>query len=415
VTWIRRIFIHNWPLKLAAIVLASMLYAGLVVSQSVQEYPGTVPITPLNIPSNASLGSTLDKLQVTQIRYVSARDASAPAAANSFEATIDLANVDPNSGRPVYVPIHVTSVDPRFTVVSYEPPGINIQLDPLKDKANVPVRVIQGTIPAGLDVRPPIVDPKTVTVRGPASVVGQVVEVLATVVIEPSGLNVDRQVDLVPVDDTGNRVTPVDVTPATAHVQIAVFSNLRSRPLPVTPVVSGSPAAGYQVTGVTVEPLLVSVEGDADLILGLTQANTEQIVVSGATQDVAKDVALSLPDGVLAVGGDTTVHVTIAIAPISGTRTFDAGIVASGARADLLYSFSVNHALATAGGPLADLERLDAAKFVLTSPVGGLAPGTHQVKLEANLPIGLGIVTIDPPTITVTISGPGAASPSAVP
>jgi YbbR domain-containing protein len=413
VSRIGRIIFHNWPLKLAAVVLATMLYAGLVVSSSVQEFPGGVQITPENIPSDASLGMNLP--QVSKIRYLAVGDASARAAPDSFNATIDLANVDPDALAPTYVQIRVRSVDPRFTVVDYEPKGINVQLDPVTVKENVPVNVAQGTAPAGLDVRPPVVTPATVSVRGPASAVNRVVAVRADVVIQPNGLDVDRDVDLIPIDALGDRVTPIQVTPATAHVQIAVFSNLESRPLPVTPAVSGDPAEGYEITGVTVDPPLVSVEGEADQIVGLTQANTEQIVVSGVTQDIIKDVALSLPDGVLPVGGSVTVRVTITIRPIQGTRTFDAGVVLLGRQANLQYVLSVDHAMATAGGPLADLERIDAATFVLTAPVGGLGPGSHEVALEANLPIGLGIVTIDPPTITVTISAPPSTAPSSGP
>jgi YbbR domain-containing protein len=413
VSRIVRIVFHNWPLKLAAVILASMLYAGLVVSQSVQEYTNGVVVTAQNIPSNASLGKKPP--DVTKIRYIAVGDASARAAPDSFLATIDLGKVDPNAGVPTYVPIRVQSVDPRFTVVDFDPKGVNVQLDPVKVKPNVPVRVVQGSIPPGLDVRPPVVDPKVVTVRGPASVVDRVVEVRAEVIIEPNGLDVNSNIDLIPVDAIGNRLTPVDVIPATAHVLIPVFRHLESRPLPVTPVVSGIPAAGFEVTAVSVDPPLVSVEGDADQIVGLSQANTDQIVISGVTQDVVKDVGLSLPDGVLPVGGDVSVHVTITIQPIVGTRTFDAGISLSGARADLLYSLSVNHALATAGGPLADLERLDAATFVLTAPVGGLGVGSHLIKLEANLPIGLGIVTIEPTDVIVTIAAPPSTAPSAGP
>ena len=239
--------------------------------------------------------------------------------------------MDPEGG-PTFVPIKVESVDARFTVVDYEPRVISVSLDPLKVRDGIRVNVIQGTTPEGLDIRPTVVTPATVSVRGPASVVDRVTEVQATVVIEPSGLDVDRDVDLIPVDALGDRVTPVDVEPTTAHVRIAVFSNLRSRPLPVTPVLSGSPAGGYRVEAIAVIPLLVSVEGEADQILGLTEAPTEAIQVSGATQDVVKDVALSLPQGVLPVGGDITVRVTVTIRPISATRAFDAAIEIGGRR-----------------------------------------------------------------------------------
>ena len=70
----------------------------------------------------------------------------------------------------------------------------------------------------------------------------------------PTGLDIDQDVELIPVDNVGDRLTPVDVEPPTAHVTIAVFKQTESRPLPVTPVVSGAPAAGYEVTGIAVEP-----------------------------------------------------------------------------------------------------------------------------------------------------------------
>jgi YbbR domain-containing protein len=410
VSRIGRLLFHNWPLKLAAIALASMLYAGLVISQSAQELPGGIRVDILNLPANSSLVQTPP--QVTRIRYVAISDPTARATPDSFRATIDLKDVDPAAG-PTVVPIRVESVDPRFTALSWDPPSVQIRLDPLRDKV-VKVNVVTGPIPAKLQVRPAVVTPATVTVRGPASVIDRVASARADVTIEPSGLNVDRDVDLVPVDDVGNRVTPVNVDPSTAHVQIAVLSEPQTHTVPVNPNVTGTQAAGYEVVSVAVDPAVVTLQLDANQVAAVPAADTAPISISGATQDVEADVGLALPLGVVGLEG-TTVHVTVTIRPIASTRTFDAGIVLSGARTDLLYSLSVNHALATVGGPLAELQRLDGAAFVLTAPVGGLGPGTHDVTLEANLPIGLTMVGIEPPKITVTVSVPPSAAPSTGP
>ena len=407
---IGRLLFHNWPLKLAAIVLASMLYAGLVISQSAQELPGSIRVDALNQPADASLVQTLP--QVTRIRYVAISDPTARATPQSFQATVDLKDVNPLAG-PTVVPIRVESVDPRFTVLSWDPPSVQIRLDPLRTKV-VKVNVVTGPTPANLEVRPAVVTPESVTVRGPASVIDRVTSARADVTIEPSGLNVDRDVDLIPVDDVGNRVTPVNVDPSTAHVQIAVLSEPQTHTVPVNPNVTGTQAAGYEVVSVAVDPAVVTLQLDANQVAAVPAADTAPISISGATQDVEADVGLALPLGVVGLEG-TTVHVTVTIRAIASTRTFDAGIAPSGARSDLLYSLSVNHALATVGGPLAELQRLDGAAFVLTAPVGGLAPGTHEVTLEANLPIGLTMVGIEPPKITVTVSVPPSAAPSTGP
>jgi YbbR domain-containing protein len=404
--------IHNWPLKLAAIVLATMLYGGFVLSQSVQEFPGSVLVRPINVPTDAFYGT--NPPQVTSIRYVAVGDASARASADSFQATIDFADVDPEAG-PVYVPIHVESVDPRFTVVSWEPPGVTVALDPLKLRTGIGVRVVQGPTPEDLDVRPAVVTPRTVSIRGPASVVDRVDRVEANVVIEPSGLSVDRDVELIPVDALGDRVTPVDVEPATAHIRIDVLNNLRSRPLPIAPVLSGAPAGGYEITSITVDPLLVTVEGEADTLLNLSSAPTAPVSISGATRNVVQNVALALPEGVLPVGGELTVRVTVTIRAISTTRTYDAAVVLAGVDAGFDYRLSFSHALATVGGPLADLDRLDGAAFILVADVGSLGPGTHQVKLTASLAVGLTLNTVEPAEVTVTIAPLPSPSPSASP
>ena len=405
--------VHNWPLKLAAIVLATLLYAGFVISQSVQEFTGSVQITAVNQPADAFLTASLP--QVTSIRYISLGDASARASAQSFLATVDLANVDPDAG-PTFVPVHVESRDARFQVVSWEPPEVQVTLDPVKTRTGIPVRVVPSPTPSGLDVREAVVEPDTASVTGLASVVDLVVEVQANVTIEPSGLDVDRDVELIPVDAVGNRLTPVDVEPPTAHVRIAVFRDTESRPLPVTPVISGAPADGYEVAGITVDPLIVSVEGEADTILGLTEAPTEPVSVSGATQNVVQTVGLSLPEGVQPAGGeDVTVRVTVTIRPVAANRSFDAGIIPSGTQVGLDYQLSTGHAIAQVSGSVADLDRLDAAEFTLLAQVGGLPPGVHVVTLTANLPIGLTLVSVTPPTVTVTIRANASPSPAALP
>ena len=47
---------------------------------------------------------------------------------------------------------------------------------------------------------------------------------------------------------------------------------------------------------------------------------------------------------------------------------------------------------------------MESAEFELLAPVGGLGPGTHEVTLTANLPVGLTLVSVEPATVTVTIA-----------
>jgi YbbR domain-containing protein len=402
-----RAIVYNWPLKLAAIALATLLYAGLVVSQTTFELPTAIQITPLHQPATAVILGNLPP--VTRIRYIVNGDPGAPPTPASFRATIDLAGVDPKAGS-TYVRVDVVSVDNRFLVVDYEPRGINVQLDPLRSKS-VPVRVRTNTPPANLDVRPPVIDPTSVTVSGPDSVVRLVVAAQANVVIDPSGIDVNQDVPLIPVDILGNELRPVEVTPETARIRIAVLSNRVTRLLTVNPNIVGSPPSGYVIQSTVVQPAVILVEADADKLGLLAKADTQPIPIGAVTGNLSVEVGFALPADVLPVGR-ATVHVTVTIKPETGTRTFDAGLVLVGQRTDLAYALSTGHILVTIGGAVADLDRLDASAFTVNLDVGALTAGIHELQPAPNLQAGLRTLSVEPAKVTVSVTSVGSPSPS---
>lgn len=398
---------HNWPLKLAAIVLATLLYAGLVLSRDADSFTGSVQVLPTKLPEGTVLVTNLEP--VTLVRYLRSGDGNSVVTPDSFSATVDLSGVDPDAG-PTFVPIEVVAVNPALGVVSWEPAGLNVQLDRIVSKT-VPVQVIEGPPPENLEVRDPVVDPETVVVRGPDSAVSQVVAARADVAIDPSGIDFDRDVELIPVDALGNAVLEVDVEPALAHVTILVLTDSTTKSVAVNPIVTGTPATGFEVESVTVEPALVTVEGDADQVAAIVRADTQPISISGATEGVSVPAELALPEGVLPLG-DGTVQVTITLRTVTVTRNLDAAVVPAGEAAGLIYELSVASTLVTVGGSPADLNRIDASTFTVSADVTGLPPGTHEVELEATLPSGVRLVAINPPTVTVTITSPPLASAS---
>ena len=139
---------------------------------------------------------------------------------------------------------------------------------------------------------------------GPESVVAKVVAARADVLIQPTGLDVDQDAQLVPVDQLGNALRSLEVTPPTARVVIPVFSDRQSRTLPVNPIITGTPAAGFEVESVTVDPQVALVAGDADQLAALTRVDTAPIPMTGVSANETVTVDLALPAGVVAVGSE---------------------------------------------------------------------------------------------------------------
>lgn len=404
-TRILGVVVHNWPLKLAAIGLASLLYGGLVLSQSTLEFKGDVPVSVEGQPADTFLLTALEP--VTVIRYF------APSGVRpitvTFTATIDLSDVKPGAGRQL-VPIVVTSLDERITVLGSDPDVMTVELDSLETRT-VPVVVRRGTVPGGLELGDTTVAPSDVAVSGPSSVIERVVAAQADVAIQPGGIDIDQDVRLVAVDQLGDAVSPVNVQPATARVNIPVFSDRQSRTLPVSPVITGTPAAGFEIASVTVDPSAVTVEGDADQLVDLERIDTAAIPVSGLSADRTLDVDLVLPAGVVALDR-TTVGVTITLRPVTATRSFEVGLRLVGVDPGLRYAVGVDRVLITVGGSVADLDRLTGSSLIADLDVAGLAAGTREVTVSADLPSGVTFVTASPGKVSVVIS---AAPPSASP
>ena len=412
------LLVHNWPLKLGAVAFATFLYAGLIVSSSAALFEGSVPIETSGLSSSVTILSDLGA--VREIRYFAPEDLGLRVDSSSFRATVDLSSVEPTGGR-TSVAVRVTAVDQRIQILDYEPRQITVQLDAVISRT-VPIRAVFGPIPTNLDVGEPELSVTETTVEGPASIVSRVVEAQARITLDASGIDINRVVDLLPVDAAGEPLDLGDLAPATVRVRLAIFTDRQTRSLPVRPVVVGTPAVGFEVASVSVDPLVVSIEGDADNIAPLQFADTAPVTITGASSKVTVETPLALPDGVLAPGL-ATVRVTITLRPITATRTFNAGLILVGARADRVYILSTDRVLVTIGGPVADLDRLSGSVLVLTLDVTGLDAGTHGVSVGANLVTGLTLIGASPNPVSVTIgliatpipSPNPSPTPSAVP
>jgi YbbR domain-containing protein len=405
VTRVIGVILHNWPLKLAAVGLATLLYGGLVLSQSSATLTGVVPVDVRNQPPDTFLLQSIRP--VTEIRYFT--PANVRPIESDFEAWVDLADVDPNGG-PVSLPVHLESIDPRVRVLGFEPQNVTVDLDKLSDKV-VPVQVDHGEAPPTMTLGDETIDPTEVHVIGPATVLERVTAARASVVIQSSGIDVDQDVELVAVDSVGDAVPQVNVDPASAHVTIPVFSNRQSKTLPVRPQVTGTPAGGFEISSVTVTPPIVTVEGDADDLQTLTGIDTEPIPIGGFSETKTVDVPLALPTSVIALDAQT-VTVTIDIRAVTGTRTFEVGVRIIGAQPGFDYDVGVDRVLLTVGGNPVDLDRIIGSTLAADLDVTSLVAGTTDVNVGATLPANVTLVAASPPQVPVTVTARPTASPS---
>ena len=402
--------VYNWPLKLMAIALASLLYAGLVISQNAQSRDVSVTIQGTGQPAKTILIGSLG--EVSEIRYFVTDQSNVTITSANFTATVDLLRIQPGP-EAQSVKVVVESADPRIQVLSATPEFVSVRLENVVS-SDVPVVVLPGPVPEGLDVKPPVPSLSTATVLGAASDVARVTAVRAVIPVDASGIDVDRAFALSPVDGLGEPVRGVEVDPVSVRVTMVIFKDRRTESVPIVPAIVGNLAPGFEVVSVSVSAPLVSLQGDAADLANIATALTQPISIEGRTADLDATVGFDLPRGVSAVN-PLTVLVHVSVRAITESRSFTAGIVLAGARADRTYTLSVQQALLTIGGSPGDLDRLSGATLALTANVAGLDIGVHQVQLTITVQAGLTVLAISPATVTITI-GPadgGSALPSA--
>src|SRR4051794_15800006 len=140
--------VYNWPLKLMAVALAALLYAGLVVSQNTQSHDVIVPIEGANQPAGTILIGSLG--EVSEIRYFVTDQSNVTISSSNFSAHVDLAQVQPGPAAQS-VRVTVESADPRIQVLSQTPAFVSVKLEKVEPKV-VPVVVVPGPVPSGLDI-----------------------------------------------------------------------------------------------------------------------------------------------------------------------------------------------------------------------------------------------------------------------
>jgi YbbR domain-containing protein len=405
---IGRSIVHNWPLKLAAIVVATLLYAGLVASQDSSTYPGPITVLPDNKPADTVITNQLKDIE--QIRYLAPADAPR-LTGDDFKATVDLANAKAD-GEAASYRVTVTAVDPRVTILDFRPRSIQVVLDVLASKT-LEVTVDTGTPPAGLEIGEVTVDPPQVLVAGPSGAVNRVAQVKVVAAIDSSGIDIDRDFQPRAVDADGEVVQGVELAPPTVHVTIPVYTNKESRTVPVNPLVTGNPAAGFRIAAVAVDPLVVAVEGDGEQLADLAAADTMPVSIAGATRTISTEVALALPAGV--TSSTPAVQVVVTIEPVTETRSFVAGLQLFGQKPGVTYAMSPLTVLLTLFGTTADLDTLGAVPIVVALNVADLEPGTHSVKVVPSLPSGVTVAAISPESVTVTVEEIPTPTPAPTP
>ena len=412
-----RFLLRNWHLKLSAVLLSTVLYTGLVFSGSFSEDSLSIRLIGINAPDSSIVLS--GDLGLVEVRYRTSNELTATVSEQAFTATVDLSQYDmERAPEPQVLDVDVESLFEGVDILGVTPGSVRVAIDRVEVRT-VPVEVDTGEVPEGLEIDDPVVSAEEVQVRGPASVVRTVDRARALVRIDASAIDINEPVDLVAVDVQGQPVGTglIDIEPETVSVQIDVRETETTQTVPVRPEIAGTPAPGFALSSLSVEPATVTLRGLPADLAGVDAVLTEPLSIDGASADQSFEAALVLPEGTELADGssEALATVTATIVPSVSSRTFVVGVVCTGAGNNACLS-SLDQITLTLSGPGGALAALGADDLTPALNVSGLTPGTHDVTPTVPaLPDGVELLEVVPGSVSVTIQAPATPAPSPTP
>ncbi len=393
-----------------ALLLATVVW---VVAIYEQDPPHTdtfsgVPITYENIRDDLVLvGTPADQASLT-VRAPRSHWTASNVSASNMEATVDLQGL----GVGVHnVAVRARSLDKMTLIESCSPTQVVVRLEErVRREFEVRAEVADPeTVPPGYAMVEPKASPEKVIVSGPRSLVELVSEVRARVWLRSSKVPVEAPVGLVALDAEGQPVSGVTLSPEAATVQLGVEPLAEFRDVTVRADVPGSPAAGYWVSAVNVEPATVTVQGRPEIIRQMASViSTAPVDVTGVNESFSRRVSLELPEGVTVYGdpGGRTVLVKVEVTPVIGGKTVQPAVQWEGLRSGYVLHLSPDTVDVILSGPLPELQALQIEDVRVVVSLFGLGSGRFQVVPRVELPDGsnLKVERFAPDTVEVIIT-----------
>lgn len=296
------------------------------------------------------------------------------------------------------------------SVVSVKPSKIKLRLDNLQDK-QVPVVVsLSGRVREGMMALTPVVKPSQVTLRGGESVLASIQRAQVVLELKEAAQSISQTLPVRVCDQAGNPIPGVEPYPASVEVLVPVIREQPSKMVAVQPNLTGSPARGYQLAQVEVEPAMVKVFAPPEVLARIDRLAAGPLSIQGLQQSVELAASLVLPAGVEAVEpAQVLLRIRVEPGAESPYRTLTVGVQVDNLGTGLECTLQPPEVAVVVTGPPDRLAGLTESDLRVSIDLAGRGAGEHRLAAGVSVPAGISVVQVDPAEVTVKIRAAPAA------
>ena len=196
----------------------------------------------------------------------------------------------------------------------------------------------------------------------------------------------------------------VQVAPATLPI---AFENSIVRVVKIRPSIEGSPAPGYEVGSIDVDPATVEVVGPESSLRGLDEAMTEPVSVADATRPVREVVTIGVADPAVRLRTPQTADITVQIIPGASSRLLrGVPVRVSNLGPGLRGRLAPTVVVVTVRGTESAVESLTVQSVEAYVDARDLAAGEHSAEVKVRAGPGLTIEGVAPSSVRLRIGKP---------
>src|SRR5579872_672445 len=380
------------------LAVALWLYITEKENPAVLDYGQALPITVQNLSGAFTLTNSPGTVSL-RIRVDNPNVLVTP---SNFRVYVNLIGKGPGVYRAV--PVQVETTTSGIHVVQVTPSTVDIAIEK-EVTANIPVHVgLEHTVPVGYTLLPPQLNPTTLQISGPASIVSQVTR--ASVGLDLRNIRSTIQISEKPllVDNQGLSVagsSTLIVSPPIVTITAPIRALQSYKTMPLLVPLRGQPKPGYGIGAESVQPAEITAQGSPTRLTKVSTVSTYPISLSHRGAGTFKQrVGIQLPKGV--TSSTRSAIVTVQLIPVASSSSIQVGVAPEFVQRGLTARVGPASVFVTVVGPASKLASAGGSMRAVLN-LAGYGVGTFQLAPTIEAPRGLTVGEVNPPLVTVTI------------
>jgi len=199
-------------------------------------------------------------------------------------------------------------------------------------------------------------------------------------------------------------ITPLEIHTTPNQINLA-FERKTIKRIPLEPVVRGTPAEGYEISGTFLSPNFVTVEGPESVLDSISSFKTTSVDLDGHSDNFSVQVGVENSNKFVHVL-NSDVRLSLSIAKIMVVRTVQNVTILLAECADNLTAVpNVQAGSIKLEVNSRRADTIQASSMKLVAEMGSIKePGTYILPLKPAIPKGMNMVGFSPETVEVTVT-----------